>query len=494
MSGGEQAAIARQAAEHGVNVTPGAARAIAAADDPSAALVATLEAIRSDAVTIRADDVPASIQEPPAPTPTDSPGLSTDSEGNTAAVPPETKGGRPEIEIVGDVSGHSTGTGEYGDFVSLFRDRYEQLAGLLRGRVSHRNARTLEEGRGGSEVGMIGMVNEVRSTRNNHWLIELEDPTGTFPALVLGDADFADRVPELLLDEVIGVEGRLSDDGGMLFVEHMTPPDVPRTHSPNTADRHVEAALISDVHVGSKEFMADAWADFADWLHTDEAAGVEYLVIAGDMVEGVGVYPDQDDDLAIIDLFEQYERFSEELKAVPGDLEVIMIPGNHDAVRLAEPQPALDEDIAACLDAHDPTIVANPATVTIESVEVLLYHGASLDTVIAELPREDVAYETPHRAMAQLLRKRHLAPAFGSGIRMAPEERDYLVIDSIPDVFHAGHVHTVGVGNYNGVRVLNSGCWQAQTDFQRRNNLDPDPARAPILDLQTLELTIRKFV
>jgi len=43
------------------------------------------------------------------------------------------------------------------------------------------------------------------------------------------------------------------------------------------------------------------------------------------------------------------------------------------------------------------------------------------------------------------------------------------------------------------VLALNSGCWQAQTDFQKSVNIDPDSGYAPILDLDTLDMTVRKF-
>ena len=492
MTAADPAEVARRLAKRGYNVTPAAAKALAAAPDTTAAIDAAVAQVPADTLAIDEGDLPRDWAE--SDDPTFSPGNQQTVSDSTELSPLEMKGSDRTISVVGDVTGASTGTGDYGDFISLFRDRHQRLSAMLNGRVSHRSARSLANGRGGSEVGMIGMVNEIRSTRNGHWLIELEDTTGAFPTLVLADAEIAELVPTLLHDEVIGVAGRLSDDSGMLFVESIHFPDVPRTNTPSTADRHVEAALISDVHVGSKEFLADAWNSFTEWLHSDEAQRIEYLLIAGDMVEGVGVYPGQDSDLAIIDIYEQYEAFAEELKKIPGDLDVIMIPGNHDAVRLAEPQPGFADDIRDIMAVHDPTIVANPSMVTIESVDILLYHGASLDTVIAETPRDEVRYEKPHRVMTQLLKKRHLAPSYGGGIRIAPEERDYLVIDSIPDVFHAGHVHTLGVGTYNGVRVLNSGCWQAQTDYQRRNNLDPVPGRAPILNLETLDITIRKFV
>ncbi|WP_435065254.1 DNA-directed DNA polymerase II small subunit [Halobaculum sp. EA56] len=417
-----------------------------------------------------------------------------------AESPPETGGsavgGRsPEPPVVSnDMTGQSTGTGAYEEFVGVFRDRYERLSGQLRGRVNHRPADSVEAMGGGADVEIIGLVNDIRSTASGHWLVELEDTTGTFPCLVMKDRDIADLVDELLLDECIAVSGTLADDAGIVFVDAIHFPDVPRTYRPSTADRHVQAALISDVHVGSQEFLADAWSRFADWLHTEEAERVEYLLIAGDMVEGVGVYPNQDDELDIVDIYDQYEAFSEYLKEVPGDMEIVMIPGNHDAVRLAEPQPGFDEELRGIMSAHDPQIVSNPAVVDVAGVSVLMYHGVSLDEVIAELPEEKASYDEPHRAMYQLLKKRHVAPQFGGKTRVAPEERDFLVIDEVPDVFHTGHVHKLGWGKYHNVLAVNSGCWQAQTDFQKSVNIDPDAGYAPILDLDTLDMTVRKFV
>lgn len=496
MSKVDTRSVVHHLADAGYTVSPDAAAALAGTSDPSAAIAATVAAATDDVVTIRVEHIPdewstsSGDNNPPT-----SGGYTTDETENLTNSPVETRGSqsRPEVAVSGDVTGRSTGTGDYAEFVGLFRDRLDRLRRFLESRVPQQSAHALERGRGGSEAGMIGLVNDIRSTRNGHWMVELEDATGTFPALFMKDREISDLVDALLHDEVIGVEGRLSDDAGILFVENAHLPDVPRTHEPATADRPVQAAMISDVHVGSKEFLGGAWSEFTSWLHTPEADPIEYLFIAGDMVEGVGVYPNQDADLAIVDVYEQYERFAEVMKDVPGDIEIIMIPGNHDAVRLAEPQPGFSEQLVEVMDAHDAHIASNPSTVTVEGVPILMYHGSSLDEIIAQLPADLASYEEPHQAMIQLLRKRHVAPLYGGKIRIAPEERDYLVMDEVPSVFHAGHVHTVGVGSYRGVRVINTGCWQSQTDFQKRNNLQPEPARAFILDLDTLDVTVRKF-
>ncbi|MFB6091216.1 MAG: DNA-directed DNA polymerase II small subunit, partial [Halobellus sp.] len=498
--------IVRELAGRGYNAEQTAVTLIAGADDPARALERVVDAADDDALRITAADVRAALdadEDDGAPAPTDEhPSVSsgdgdsyrhTGTESKSESSPVEKTESSTEngaearavgasgtadatgesgastrradpalrsLEVSGDITGQSTGTGEYEDFVKVFRDRYEKLSKQLRGRVNHRPAEAIQSMNGGTDAAMIGLVNDVRSTKSGHWLVELEDTTGTFPCLVMKDRDFAGLVDELLLDECIAVEGTLSDDAGIVFVDAMYFPDVPRTYSPNTADREVQAALISDVHVGSQEFEADAWGRFADWLHTEEAARVEYLLIAGDMVEGVGVYPGQDEELDIVDIYEQYETFSEHLKDVPGDIEILMIPGNHDAVRLAEPQPGFDERLRDIMTAHDARITGNPSLATVEGVKIQMYHGVSLDEVIAELPEEKASYDEPHRAMYQLLKKRHVAPQFGGKTRLAPEEKDYLVMEEVPDVFHTGHVHKLGWGKYHNVLAVNSGCWQ----------------------------------
>ncbi|MEZ3142291.1 DNA-directed DNA polymerase II small subunit [Halobaculum sp. MBLA0143] len=518
--------VARELADRGYVADRGAVTLIAEADDPAAALETAVDAAPPDALKLTADHVQRARTDQPAPDPAavdDTPAAPTrsdsDDQTDSSDAPPESEGDSesPDTESSGtgleattaetvgdrdptpptidnDVTGDSTGTGAYEEFVTVFRDRYERLSGQLRGRVNHRPADTIGDMSPGSEVAMVGLVNDIRSTASGHWLVELEDTTGTFPALVMKDRELADTVDELLLDECVAVEGSLSDDAGLIFADDIHFPDVPRTHRPSTADREVQAALISDVHVGSQEFVADAWERFADWLHSPAAEKVEYLLIAGDMVEGVGVYPGQDEELDIVDIYDQYREFSERLKSVPGDIEIVMIPGNHDAVRLAEPQPAFDEELRDIMSAHDARITGNPSTVTIEGVSVLMYHGVSLDELIAELPDDEASYDDPHHAMYQLLKKRHVAPQYGGKMRLAPENHDYLVIDDVPDVFHTGHVHKVGWGKYHNVLSVNTGCWQAQTDFQKSVNIDPDVAHAPILDLDTLDMTVRKFV
>ena len=71
-------------------------------------------------------------------------------------------------------------------------------------------------------------------------------------------------------------------------------------------------AFTSDIHVGSKLFLEKQFVKFIEWLNgnvdtrKDIAEKIKYLVISGDLVDGIGVYPNQDKELSISDIYKQY--------------------------------------------------------------------------------------------------------------------------------------------------------------------------------------------
>lgn len=404
----------------------------------------------------------------------------------------------PEVkpEVLFDITNQSTCVGDYEEFVRYFRSRYTRLYDILRKRLSHRQIELIGRGDGGKELGLIGMVSDIRTTQNGHRIIELEDKTGSFSVLFNKDRPLFEASMRVVLDEVIGVEGVLSNDARILFANDLIWPEVP-THTPCKSREPGYALLLSDIHVGSNEFMEDAWERMIFWLRGEVEDGhglnerVRHVVIAGDIVDGIGIYPGQEADLNIKNVYEQYERAGEYLREIPRRLNLLISPGNHDVVRQAEPQPALPEKIQEILNVPGATYVGSPSLVSLDGVKVLVYHGRSIDDMISAIP--GLNYLEPHRAMVEMLRRRHLSPVYGSRVSIAPEDTDYLIIDPVPDVFHTGHVHTVGVDKYRGVTLVNSGTWQSQTEFQKRMNIQPQPAIAPLIDLQTLKVTTLHF-
>ncbi len=135
--------------------------------------------------------------------------------------------------------------------------------------------------------------------------------------------------------------------------------------------------------------------------------------------------------------------------------------------------------------------LGNPCTVSLHEVELLLYHGRSLDDVAAVAP--NVSFQTPDKAMKLLLQSRHLAPIYGERTPIAPEKRDFTVIERVPEIFHAGHVHVLKCDTYRGTLIVNSGAWQGQTGYQKKMGLVPTPGIAPIVNLQTMQVATINF-
>jgi DNA polymerase II small subunit len=403
-----------------------------------------------------------------------------------------------DVRVLIDITDESTCVGNYEEFVFYFRDRYAKLSEIIRSRVNARPIESLNKVRG--EVTIIGMVSDIRNTSNGHKLIELEDPTGVFTALIQKNKGLLEASNYVILDEVIGITGNLTKDGGLLIANNVLWPDIPVNNEPRRAFEQVFAVLLSDIHVGSKMFLEEAWFRFTKWLNGDLgddnqkalAKKVKYLVIAGDLVDGIGVYPGQEKDLIISDIYEQYRMAAEYLKEIPTHVKIIIAPGNHDAVRQAEPQPALPNKITAMFRNLNIKFVGNPSLIGLDGIKLLIYHGRSLDDFVAAIP--GLSYKAPEIVMLEMLRRRHLSPIYGDRVSIAPEKSDHFVINTIPDIVHCGHVHTIGLSKYRGVTLVNSGTWQAQTDFQKRVNLEPVPAHAPIIDLSTMESSILKFV
>ncbi len=408
-------------------------------------------------------------------------------------ISPASASSPPGVVLKGDITGKSTCVGDYSDFVSYFRDRYSKIRELLSRRLNTRPIESLGRSTAGREVSLIGMVMDVRNTSRGNRIIELEDPTGMITAIIQKDSEIYDQSSHVLPDEVLGLTG-VSDGSGRLFVKSILWPDIPNQTLPLEAGDGY-AILLSDLHVGSKYFMEDAWQRFVAWINEEDedptgmASQVKYLVIAGDVADGIGIYPGQEGDLAIKDIYEQYEAAAGYINSIRKGLSIVISPGNHDIVRQAEPQPALPESVQRFFKG-DILFVGNPAWLDMGGTSLLVYHGRSIDDLVLRIP--GLSYAAPEKAMIEMLKRRHLSPVYGSRVSIAPEHEDHYVISRPPAILHCGHVHTVGIARYKGVAVINSGTWQSQTDFQKKMNIQPHPAVVPIVDLATMK--VRKLL
>ncbi|MBR4447739.1 DNA-directed DNA polymerase II small subunit [Methanobrevibacter sp.] len=392
-----------------------------------------------------------------------------------------------DFKIIQDTSKKSYTSGEIENLIAYFRSRYEKLANILSKRPELRNYTKIADIDDGMDsLSLILMVREIRSSKNGHKIVEFEDDTGNISVLFSNkNEELFAEAEKLVKDEVVGVIANKSDDSNFAFGQEIINPGVL-----SVPEKKMDFGIVflSDVHIGSLTFLEDAFQRFIDWINCEQgteeqrkvAEDVKYLIIGGDIVDGIGVYPNQDKELVIKDITEQYNEAARFLGNIRSDIKIIIAPGNHDASRVAEPQPAVPEEYAKALyELDNVEFISNPGVVSLDGINVLIYHGRSFDDMVMAV--KSFSYEKNDEIMEELLQKRHLAPLYGERTPLASELEDYLVIDQVPDVLHTGHVHVNSYRKFKGVHLINSGTFQTQTEFQKIYNIEPTPAEVPIL-------------
>lgn len=408
---------------------------------------------------------------------------------------------RPEIEhdfrIIKDFTQKALSEGTCKNFVDLFQNRYQKLSRLFKAKPSMRDFQkisNIEKMKAKETVKAVGMVSEFGITRNGHIIFTLEDDSGAIKALIHNRNEKLMETARMLVnDEVVGVVGTMGRD--IIFVNHLEFPHIPVGRELNRSKEDICVAITSDLHIGSKNFLEAGFLRFVRWLNlkysrkAELASKIQYLIVVGDLVDGIGVYPGQENDLAIPDIREQYKKLADMLKLIPSHITVILLPGNHDVTRIGEPQMPVLEDFAPDVYAMENVeMVGNPCFLDLHSVKLLLYHGGSLFDFLAKQTKHDDAT----LPMIEMLKKRHLSPLYGS-TPVVPLEEDFLVIEDVPDVLVTGHIHVNSHGNYRGTTMLNAGCWMSQTEYQKMRNIYPTPCRVPIFNLKTHNTTVMNF-
>ncbi len=396
-------------------------------------------------------------------------------------------------------------------FTNYFNTRYKLLERILRARPELQNLtliKRLKDSTSQNNISIIGLVNNKQETKNKNIMLILEDPTGQQRVIINQNrADLFSESSDIVLDEVIGVSGSYRQ--GMFFANSITFPDTPSLELKKSPDEGYMACM-SDLHFGSKQFLPDEFNRFLGWVNLENgsqsqkkmAEKLKYILVAGDIVDGIGIYNTQQAELSIIDQKKQYEECAKVLSEIPPHIKLIIAPGNHDAIRMAEPQPPLDNQFTEPLKKlKNVLLVSNPATVRIGIKEnfsgfnCLLYHGYSFDYYIANVDsiRRSGGYDRADLIMKFLLKRRHLAPSHTSTLITPTPDYDALFIDPVPDFFITGHVHRTAISNYKSTTLINGSCWQSMTSFQERLGHHPQPARLPVINLQTRDASIIKF-
>jgi len=415
----------------------------------------------------------------------------------------------PKIQILTNYAEQNTSK-SIKDFVSLYNQRYRLIMDILRQRPELRSSTSIRKVFSATEretVSVIGIIYSLSITKNGNIMLEIEDQTGILKAVVTkNNSKIFLKAEELTADEVIGLQGVKGN--GIVFVTNIIFPDIPITKELKKSPEDEAAVFIGDAHIGSNYFIRESFEKFILWIkgnsteHKKQAKQVKYLFIVGDLVEGIGIFPGQENELEIKDIYKQYEDFSYYIKQIPNHIKIIICPGNHDALRVAEPQPTIPEMLLPELYnlehisfVSSPSLVRFGSTNSFQGFDALIYHGFSFPYYAANIGsiRLSGGLEKTENIMTYLLKKRHLAPTHGSTQYQLGYKEDPLVIKSIPDFFISGHIHRASFKNYRGITLLNCSCWITQTKYQEKRGLVPQPAKALYIDLKTRENTMLNF-
>ena len=393
-----------------------------------------------------------------------------------------------EIKILSDPTSKITSGEGVKGYNALFSSRFNKLKRIISDRPESKmlkSAASLKNTKIEDDLYVCGLVS-VRSSERNITKIVLEDPSGSFEGIIF-DEELQKTAGTLLLDQFVMARIGSAKNSGYI-IKDLILPDIPE-QAKNKSESEAYAVFLSDLHIGSRYFMEEEFSDFVSWISSPDpvAKKIRFVLIGGDVVDGVGIYPNQNKELVYQTIQEQLKKAEDLIDKIPKNVKIIIMPGNHDPGRRALPQPAIPQKYNSGLwERENVFMVGNPAVVSLNGVKVSMFHGQSIDDIVKTTP--GLSYDRPTDVMRHLLRARHLSPIYGSQTPIAPEMEDLMVIQDIPDIFHVGHVHRAQLDMYKGILLINSGSWQKQTPFQASVGMTPNPGIAILVNLKTFQV------
>lgn len=405
----------------------------------------------------------------------------------------EDKDLQSEYKVLFDPTSKVTSAEGISGYNSLFSSRFKKLKKIISDRPESKMIKSIasiKTAKLDEDVYVCGLVTSRNSQRKVTNLV-LEDPSGTVDGIIF-DNELQKTADSLLSDQFVMARLGVGKNSGFI-IKDLISPDIP-DQSSNRSESETFALFLSDLHIGSKYFMEEEFNELVSWLSSPDSVArkVRFVLICGDVVDGVGIYPNQDKELVCKTTDEQLEKLASLIDKIPDYIKIFIMPGNHDPGRRALPQPAIPKKFNSRLWEKDNVVmVGNPAVVSLNGVKVLMYHGQSIDDIVKTTP--GLSYDSPTNVMKHLLKARHLSPIYGSQTPIAPEVEDLMVIEEIPDVFHVGHVHRAQLDMYKGILLINSGSWQNQTPFQASVGMVPNPGIALMVNLKTFQVLHQNY-
>jgi DNA polymerase II small subunit len=227
--------------------------------------------------------------------------------------------------------------------------------------------------------------------------VQVEDPTGELKIFL--DSSLRD-VHQFFPNEVVAIKCRKSKEG--IYAEEVIWPDIPLRREVRRATSPIKCLFISDFHMDSPNFNREAYEKFVKWISTVEHV---YTFVLGDVSS---------------------KESNEFFHLLPSPK--IHVMGEIDV-----------------MPKGDVKVFDSPVMLELGGLKLLLMHGQILEEYLKN-------FKSPQRTILALLQARHLNPTFVGS-------KDPYLLDEVPDIVVAGHVHEASMTNYRTTTVLTTGSF-----------------------------------
>ena len=114
-------------------------------------------------------------------------------------------------------------------------------------------------------MALIGIVSRKEITKNENIILTVEDLTGSISVLVnKNKPELFEQARDIVLDEVLGITG--VNGSKIVFANNLLWPDIPLNKELKKSKEESYAVFLSDLHVGSDNFLPEEFDRFLKWI------------------------------------------------------------------------------------------------------------------------------------------------------------------------------------------------------------------------------------
>jgi DNA polymerase II small subunit len=312
-------------------------------------------------------------------------------------------------------------------------------------------------------VSVLGMVFSIEEGRFDSLIVEIEDLFGSVRVIIPNSKlKGIDKIEE---DDIILVEGKVRKGKAGIYIlaENIIYPELEFTAKSEEGE-DILIATTSDIRYGNENFSEEKFMKFIDFLnghfedHKEIAKKIKYLIICGDLIEGVSFESKYSG--LVDEIEEEYTAIAKILDKIRKDIEIIIIPGERDVIIPSIPLSELSKEIAQPLyEIKNIKILTDPNLIHLGNRKILLTHGFYFENIARKYMLQTFNGErTIELTIKHIFKRRNLVPNLRIN-GLLPIGYDPFIITEKPDLFIFGHFDIPTSFIYKQCLVVSNSSW-----------------------------------